>query len=391
MTTMHVLDQVYAAGPTRAVCGPDRQRLPGDDTGRRRRRLPASQSASPCTTAATFSPNRWTPSSPRRTRTSTSSSRTTPRQTTRRRSAARYAARDPRIRYFRSDVNRGASWNYRTVIERSSAPYFKWATHDDLIAPTYMERCMDVFAEAPTTVALVYGKTKIIDDKSDFVRTHDENLDIRDPRPHRAAQDRGPQHRDGERRLRADAPLGARSDTLPRRVSGRGLRLHGRARDRGRILGDRRVPVLPARARGNVAEGQPLCRRGSRVVRSRLRDEGAVEGIRDDLRRALPLDPPCPRRARRAAECYATYVPTALRRYRKRMRPEITAAISYSVSRRLPRRRTRLRTAPSGSRAAGRDESRSVSKVGTSPFVRTILDCSARSRAGHDATTKEAG
>ncbi|RDI74845.1 Glycosyl transferase family 2 [Gaiella occulta] len=95
-----------------------------------------------------------------------------------------FAARDGRIRYLRADTNRGASWNYRNVVQQTSGPYFKWATHDDLLAPTYIERCVEVLDAAPAGVALVYPRTRIIDGDGNVVRDYDDNLDIRAKTPH---------------------------------------------------------------------------------------------------------------------------------------------------------------------------------------------------------------
>ncbi|MGH3003476.1 MAG: glycosyltransferase family 2 protein [Gaiellaceae bacterium] len=95
-----------------------------------------------------------------------------------------FASRDRRIAYLRADTNRGASWNYRNVAHRTRGRYFKWATHDDLLAPTYIEKCVEVLESAPDSVALVYPRTSIIDENGDTVRAYEDNLDIRDPTPH---------------------------------------------------------------------------------------------------------------------------------------------------------------------------------------------------------------
>jgi glycosyltransferase involved in cell wall biosynthesis len=54
-----------------------------------------------------------------------------------------YAGGDDRIRYFRYEVNRGAGWNYENArsLARGS-DFYKWAAHDDVIAPTFLERCV---------------------------------------------------------------------------------------------------------------------------------------------------------------------------------------------------------------------------------------------------------
>jgi hypothetical protein len=54
-----------------------------------------------------------------------------------------YAALDARIRYVRSDVNRGMHWNFRRVLELARAPLFKWMAHDDRCEPEFLRRCVE--------------------------------------------------------------------------------------------------------------------------------------------------------------------------------------------------------------------------------------------------------
>lgn len=63
-----------------------------------------------------------------------------------------HGALDPRIRYHREEVNRGAAWNYNRVVELAEGEYFKWAAHDDLIAPDYLARCVEVLNRDPGVV-----------------------------------------------------------------------------------------------------------------------------------------------------------------------------------------------------------------------------------------------
>src|ERR1051326_2036095 len=55
-----------------------------------------------------------------------------------------HAAADPRIRYYRNDKNRGPVWNLNRVFELARGELFKWAAHDDVCAPTLVERCVEV-------------------------------------------------------------------------------------------------------------------------------------------------------------------------------------------------------------------------------------------------------
>lgn len=94
------------------------------------------------------------------------------------------AERDRRIRFVRSDVNRGAAWSFNRVFELSSGRYFKWAAYDDLCAPSFVERCVAALEESPAAV-LAHPKTRLIDDEGRVLRDHDDGLDLRSPEPHR--------------------------------------------------------------------------------------------------------------------------------------------------------------------------------------------------------------
>jgi glycosyltransferase involved in cell wall biosynthesis len=65
----------------------------------------------------------------------------------------RYADQDPRVRYYRQAHNVGAAANFNRTFELATGRYFKWAAHDDLIEPTYLEKCVEVL-EADRGVVL---------------------------------------------------------------------------------------------------------------------------------------------------------------------------------------------------------------------------------------------
>lgn len=96
---------------------------------------------------------------------------------------AEYAARDARIRYVRSDQNAGGAWNFRRVFELSSAPYFKWHSHDDLCAPKLLERCVDVLDRRPEVV-LCYPRTMIVDHNGAPIMPYDDLLDLPESSPY---------------------------------------------------------------------------------------------------------------------------------------------------------------------------------------------------------------
>lgn len=73
-----------------------------------------------------------------------------------------YVARDGRVRYYRQEANRGAGWNFSEVFRLSRGKYFKWAAHDDLCAPTLLERCVERL-EADRGLVLCSARAAVID------------------------------------------------------------------------------------------------------------------------------------------------------------------------------------------------------------------------------------
>lgn len=64
----------------------------------------------------------------------------------------RYAQADSRIRFYRAVENQGASWNFARVFNLARGEYFRWAAHDDLVAPTYLERCVEALDSNPQAI-----------------------------------------------------------------------------------------------------------------------------------------------------------------------------------------------------------------------------------------------
>jgi glycosyltransferase involved in cell wall biosynthesis len=60
-----------------------------------------------------------------------------------------YAARDRRIRYCRAETDMGLAWNFNRAFSLARGEYFKWAAYDDVCAPTFVERCVDVLDRRP--------------------------------------------------------------------------------------------------------------------------------------------------------------------------------------------------------------------------------------------------
>ncbi len=90
----------------------------------------------------------------------------------------KYAAKDPRIRYFRNDINIGAAQNFNRVFTLSSGEYFKWAAHDDILAPEFLSKCVMVLDDDPSVV-LCYSKIVKIDEYGKHDGTYNDDNEIR--------------------------------------------------------------------------------------------------------------------------------------------------------------------------------------------------------------------
>ncbi len=88
------------------------------------------------------------------------------------------ASRDPRVRYVRADENRGAAWNHNWVFHETGGRYFRWASYDDLVAPTYLQRLVETLDEAPPTTVLAQSLTMLIDEDGAEVGPWNERFDL---------------------------------------------------------------------------------------------------------------------------------------------------------------------------------------------------------------------
>ena len=87
----------------------------------------------------------------------------------------RYAGLDSRIRYHRNDENIGAAPNFNLAFRLSSGTYFRWAAHDDLIAPTFLESCVDCLERARDAV-LCHSRVRFIDSSGSEIGAYDIDL-----------------------------------------------------------------------------------------------------------------------------------------------------------------------------------------------------------------------
>jgi len=73
------------------------------------------------------------------------------------------ASRDSRVRYFRSDINRGLASNFNYAFSLATAPFLMWIGHDDVMGPTYVSRCVEELA-ADSSAVLCFANAHYIDD-----------------------------------------------------------------------------------------------------------------------------------------------------------------------------------------------------------------------------------
>lgn len=82
-----------------------------------------------------------------------------------------YAASDSRIRYYRSEENKGAAWNFNRVFNLSRGKYFNWLAHDDIIKPTYLEKCVAVLEKDPSII-LCHSQVYIVNENQEVLHEH---------------------------------------------------------------------------------------------------------------------------------------------------------------------------------------------------------------------------
>jgi glycosyltransferase involved in cell wall biosynthesis len=93
-----------------------------------------------------------------------------------------YAEADSRIRLYRNDQNMGAAWNYNRVFALARGEYFKWAAHDDVIAPIFLEQCLSIL-EGDAAIVLCYSKTGRLNELGELSGEYIHPLRIDSPRP----------------------------------------------------------------------------------------------------------------------------------------------------------------------------------------------------------------
>jgi glycosyltransferase involved in cell wall biosynthesis len=87
-----------------------------------------------------------------------------------------YAANDPRIRYVRQPVNRGATKNFQLALEGARGDFFMWLADDDWLDRSYVSRCSEVLGAEPDCSLVAGSDLYYENDKAPFAGVPPLNL-----------------------------------------------------------------------------------------------------------------------------------------------------------------------------------------------------------------------
>ncbi len=90
---------------------------------------------------------------------------------------------DDRVRIHQNESNVGAALNFNIVYRLARAEYFKWASSNDLLAPTMLERCVEALDANPDAV-IAAPMTQIIDEHNETVELCRENMHLYEDDPY---------------------------------------------------------------------------------------------------------------------------------------------------------------------------------------------------------------
>ena len=94
-----------------------------------------------------------------------------------------WAAKDSRIVLHSNTTNVGASANFNRVLKMARGRYFRWACHDDVLAPGMLRACVTALESGDSSYVLVYPETVIIDEDGNEVEVMSDQLDLQEGDP----------------------------------------------------------------------------------------------------------------------------------------------------------------------------------------------------------------
>jgi len=86
-----------------------------------------------------------------------------------------YVGKDFRVKYSRSEENKGSVWNFNRVYSLSSGKYFMWAAHDDSREPTFVSECVKMLEKNPDAVLCQVHTAMYIEGREDVLCVADLN------------------------------------------------------------------------------------------------------------------------------------------------------------------------------------------------------------------------
>jgi glycosyltransferase involved in cell wall biosynthesis len=81
-----------------------------------------------------------------------------------------YVRADQRVTYHRTERNLGAARNYTCAAQLASGTFFKWLSHDDWIAPDFVEACLPL-ARSSEDVITVAPIVDVVDDDGSWLQS----------------------------------------------------------------------------------------------------------------------------------------------------------------------------------------------------------------------------
>ena len=63
-----------------------------------------------------------------------------------------FAMEDPRVKFYRADINQGLAWNMNRALSLANGRYVMWICHDDRMQPDYIERCVEILKKEKDTI-----------------------------------------------------------------------------------------------------------------------------------------------------------------------------------------------------------------------------------------------
>lgn len=89
-----------------------------------------------------------------------------------------WAQKDERIVLHHNPTNLGGAANFNRVLGLARGEYFRWAGHDDLVAPGMLRACVDRLDEEGPGCVLAYPQTVLIDEDGEVIEIFDNGLHL---------------------------------------------------------------------------------------------------------------------------------------------------------------------------------------------------------------------